>query len=159
MHTHRHQVAGEALWSLRGKGYGCSSSLIASQSVGCTGSHGDQQVSIITSHLVDLRNCVIHDPPVQSVVIDPPLLHLVPKTGLFLEEASSSVVPSLAHCTYCIIICLIAEFQTLLKIVAGFLIISMRISHRSCCRRKLLSRGILLLYAAFRESFLRGIKK
>ena len=70
------------------------------------------------------------------------LLHLVPKTGLFLEEASSSVVPSLAHCMYCIITLPLAEFQTLLKFAAGFLIIAMRVSHRSCCRRKLLSRWI-----------------
>ena len=52
------------------------------------------------------------------------------KTALFLEAASSSVVPSLVHCTFCVIMLLLAEFQTLLKMTVRFLIIAMRVSHR-----------------------------
>ena len=90
------------------------------------------------------------------------LLHPVPKLDFFWRQqvALSSVVPhlpSLAHCMYCIIILLVAEFQTLLEFAAGFLFIAMRVSHRPFCCRELLSLGILLLYAVFRESLLRGI--
>ena len=92
------------------------------------------------------------------------LIHPAPKLDFFWMQqiARSSVVPhlpSLAHCMYCIIKLLFAEFQALLKIAAGFLIIAMRVSHRPFCRCKLLSRRILLLYAVFRESFLRGMPK